>query len=92
MNIVRTSQFKRDYKRHENNRKEVALIKNTIALLVSGAPLPPEYLEHQLRFEYKGCTECHIRPDLLLIYERTAEKLVLYRLGSHSETLDKPKR
>lgn len=85
MKLVRTGQFKRDYKRYEKNEKDRTLIIATIALLLSGATLPQEYREHRLRFEYEGSTECHIRPNLLLVYERTAEKLVLYRIGSHQE-------
>mgnify|MGYP000993978477 FL=1 len=40
---------------------------------------------------YKGCMECHIEPDWLLVYEYRNDVLVLmlYRLGSHSELFKK---
>lgn len=42
---------------------------------------------HILIGQYKGCWECHIKPDFLLIWKQNDEKkiIVLYRLGSHSE-------
>jgi mRNA interferase YafQ len=32
------------------------------------------------------CRECHIKPDLLLIYKKAGrDQLILVRIGSHSE-------
>lgn len=46
-----------------------------------------KYRNHDLSGDYKGCRECHIEPDWLLIYEVVNDVLVLllYRVGSHSE-------
>ncbi|WP_428346784.1 type II toxin-antitoxin system YafQ family toxin [Moraxella nonliquefaciens] len=54
-------------------------------LLLSNKPLPPKYKDHDLIGNYKGFRECHIKPDLLLIYQKDDECLSLARLGSHSE-------
>ena len=58
-----------------------------INALASGAPLDPTYDNHLLHGEYAGCFECHIKGDLLLIYEFRAKvkEIVLIDIGSHSE-------
>lgn len=52
-------------------------------------PLDIKYNDHALKNDWDGFRDCHIRPDLVLIYrlssEDTVELLVLTRLGSHSE-------
>ena len=55
--------------------------------LASGEVLEAKYKDHDLTGSYKGCRECHIEPDWLLVYEifNNTLVLVLYRVGSHSE-------
>lgn len=49
-------------------------------------PLPPAYRDHQLGGDWDDCRECHVRPDLLLVYRKSdARVLQLVRLGSHAE-------
>jgi Bacterial toxin of type II toxin-antitoxin system, YafQ len=49
-------------------------------------PLPQRYFDHPLSGEWSGFRDCHIRPDLVLIYEKPdVHTLRLVRLGSHSE-------
>jgi hypothetical protein len=44
------------------------------------------YFDHALSGEWRDFRDCHIRPDLILIYRKPdAENLELVRLGSHSE-------
>lgn len=58
-----------------------------IDLLCSGNALPVKYRDHSLTGEYSGYRECHIRPDLLLIYkiEKKQIVLVLVDIGSHPQ-------
>ena len=60
---------------------------DVIDLLAHGQPLPAKYKDHALTGNYKGCRECHIQPDWLLIYEVEQEALFLYliRTGTHSD-------
>ena len=55
--------------------------------------LDPKYRNHNLINDktYKDCSECHIRPDWLLIYKYVDDKLVLvlFATGSHSELFSK---
>ena len=48
--------------------------------------LPASNSDHALSGDWAGYRECHLKPDLLLIYRKpNAEVLRLARLGSHSE-------
>ena len=44
-----------------------------------------KFRDHDLTGDFKGCRECHVEPDWLLIYEVIDEVLVLmlYRVGTH---------
>lgn len=45
------------------------------------------YKDHKLKGEYDGFRECHIEPDLLLIYKKEEKDLLLLclGLGTHSK-------
>jgi len=83
--IFRTSSFKRDYKKLTQKEKDE--LKEVIVKLANGQGLEPKYKDHKLIGDYLGCSECHIRPDLLLIYRIDNEilELALVRVGSHSK-------
>ena len=46
-----------------------------------------EYRPHKLQGKYKGCWECHINPDWLLVWEQDDRqlRLILVDTGSHSD-------
>lgn len=81
--------FKRDFKRESKGQHRATLDKALEPVLVALAtdqPLELRHRDHDLSGEWVGCRECHIKPDLLLIYKKEGDdKLVLARLGSHSE-------
>ncbi len=84
-NIVKTSLFKRDYKRvKKRNYPKIEFI-SILKLLVNDDSLPVRCRPHKLSGEYTGMWECHILPDWLLIYELQDGELVLRRTGSHSD-------
>lgn len=87
--IERTSRFKRDYKREAKGRHRAILDENLIAVLltlVADGPLPERYRDHALSGDWSGYRDCHIKPDLVLIYEKPdGDTLRLIRLDSHSE-------
>jgi mRNA interferase YafQ len=87
--IESTKRFQRDYKREKSGvlgKKLDVLLEETINLLAADIPLPPRYVDHQLLGEWKDHRDCHIRPDLILIYRKPDDVLLqLVRLGSHSE-------
>ncbi|MGX3044739.1 type II toxin-antitoxin system YafQ family toxin [Helicobacter sp. T3_23-1056] len=81
-----TSRFKKDYKKIAKQGK-AEIVDSVIEKLESGKILEAKYKDHALQGIYKGSRECHIEPDLLLIYKKHDDILVLtcLRVGSHSE-------
>lgn len=86
--IVRSKQFKRDYKKiAASGRYSIDDFLTVVELLIADKPLPEKYQDHPLKGEWLGYRECHIKPDWLLVYEKNHgdKKLILARTGSHSE-------
>lgn len=87
--IERSSLFKRDYKRKRKGQHRATLddvLVPVLAALSNDKPLEPRHRDHELSGDWKGYRECHVMPDLLLIYRKYgAELLRLARLGSHSQ-------
>lgn len=81
--IERTNAFKRDFKKHSD--LDASLI-DVLWRLANDEVLPVHYRDHALTGDWIDFRECHIHPDLLLIYRKVnANILQLVRLGSHSE-------
>ncbi|MGD0627994.1 MAG: type II toxin-antitoxin system YafQ family toxin [Terracidiphilus sp.] len=87
--ISRTSRFKKDYKRESKGPHRATLdaqLLAVVSLLAADHPLPESLRDHALTGEWADHRDCHIKPDLVLIYRvPDAERLELVRLGSHSE-------
>ena len=87
--IDRASAFKRDYKREAKGLHRATLdgdLKPILVALVTDQPLDTKCRDHDLSGDWAGYRECHIKPDLLLIYRKSdTDMLRLARLGSHSE-------
>ncbi len=87
--ISYTHSFKRDYRREKSGvlgKKLDTLLRDAVNLLAADEPLPARYADHPLAGEWNDHRDCHIRPDLVLIYRKPdADNLELIRLGSHSE-------
>lgn len=83
-NIFRTNSFKKDYKKLNSKDKE--LLKEIIIKLSKNEVLSLKYKDHKLIGNFNECRECHIKPDLLLIYRIHNDilELALTRVGSHS--------
>ena len=82
-----TSQFKKDVKLAKKQGKDIDKLFAIVDVLANGESLPAKYRDHELKGDYKGCRECHIEPDWLLIYEVDSGVLILVlnRVGSHAE-------
>lgn len=88
--IERAGLFKKDYKRvlkQPRHAKDIEkLLREALLLLLSDAELPPAMEDHPLSGDWNGYRDCHIKPDLLLIYKKIDDDILrLARLGSHSE-------
>lgn len=82
-----TNQYLKDLKRARKRNLDESKLNDIIRILVSGRELPPKNRDHNLINDYKGCRECHIAPDWLLVYRRdhTLQLLSLIRTGTHSD-------
>lgn len=82
-----TNQFKKDIRLAKKQGKNLDRLFEVVDTLANGEVLASKYRDHDLSGDYKGCRECHIEPDWLLIYEINNGLLILMlnRVGSHAE-------
>ena len=87
--IERTAQFKRDYKRETKGKYRNVLEADFLTIvkaLAHDQPLADRHRDHALTGEWQDHRDCHIRPDLVLIYRKPdADRLQLVRIGSHGK-------
>jgi mRNA interferase YafQ len=86
--------FKRDFKRELKTHGATLdpLLSDTLASLIFETPLPQKNRDHRLTGEWEGLRECHLKPDLLLVYaiikkDDDNDVMWLVRLGSHAELM-----
>ncbi len=77
--------FKKDFKKLVKNGFDDSVLNEVILTLRKKEPLPPQFQDHALKGKWKPFRECHINPDVLLVYRVKDNVLTLVRLGSHSE-------
>jgi mRNA interferase YafQ len=90
--IERATAFKRDYRRAKAISRYRDLDERLVAvleLLVNNRALPFRNRDHALFGNWSGYRDCHLWPDLLLIYAKPSpDVLRLVRLGSHSDLFE----
>lgn len=86
--IKYTAQFKRDYRRERKSGRYKRLDREMLVIiefLVTDKQLPRCHCDHALTGRWNDHRDCHIKPDLILIYRKPdINVLELVRLGSHS--------
>ena len=89
--IVPTKQFTRSLKKIKRSGMFKPFVEQSfnevVNSLAAGNSLPPSAVDHQLTGELSAYRECHIKGNLLLMYERHEDILVLalIDIGSHSQ-------
>lgn len=88
--LVQSTGFKRDLKRFVRNPIKLKLIFDCLDILMDNGyrGIPSQMKPHKLQGIYKDNWECHIQPDLLIIWfqiDEPAKEIRLIRVGSHSE-------
>ncbi|MEK7459712.1 MAG: type II toxin-antitoxin system YafQ family toxin [Patescibacteria group bacterium] len=82
-----TSSYKRSFKRYTRSGKfPLEKLTEVLNFLRGEKLLPNKYRDHQLKGKLVEFRECHIAPDILLIYKIEGNYLKLNNLGSHGET------
>jgi mRNA interferase YafQ len=84
-----STKFKKDFKKiQKKNPKDVKSVVDLLDILrESGVEgIPSTMKPHKLKGEYLGDWECHIKPDLLIIWFQveSPNEITLIRIGSHS--------
>jgi len=87
--LFKTNQFKRSYKKLKLTDNEDLAYIDIVYNLLCGIDLVDKYKDHQLKGNMKEFRECHIKPDLLLMYGIIDDVLELVNIGSHSEIFKK---
>ncbi len=86
LEIVYSSQFKKDFKKARKlPLPDLKIIFEVISILEQEATIDAKYKDHELIGNWSSFRECHIKPDLLLIYKRNSFELQLARIGTHSD-------
>lgn len=91
LKITQSNRFKKDLRRlAHSGRFDLKHFHTVVNQLAVGAELSARYKDHTLKGELKDFRECHLEPDLLLVYSKEAEilTLFLFRIGSHSELFE----
>lgn len=92
MKLRTSKQYSKDEKsvlRSPDGDSKHAELVIVLGYILKGGELPEKYKDHGLSGEWLGYRDCHVRPDLVLIYKRKevgkSVEVSLARLGSHSE-------
>lgn len=87
--LIILPRFKRDYKSTRQHPDfDIETLEYVFDLLISGDKLPSALREHRLSKsgkKWSGFTECHLGPDLLLIYRARRRAVILHRMGTHRQ-------
>ena len=87
--LEQTGQFKRDLKREAKGQHRALLASDFVGIvkqLANDVPLAEKHRDHALTGDWADHRDCHLKPDLVLIYRKPDDEVLqLVRLGSHSE-------
>ena len=94
--LIILQRFKRDYRTARKHAEfDAETLEYIFDALISGERLPSALREHRLgkrRDNWSGFTECHLGPDLLLIYRVRRRAVVMHRIGTHTQLFRAPRR
>lgn len=84
---IKTTRFEKDRKKALKQHKDFDLLEEVVLELIYERPLDAKYKDHPLSGPWKGCRDCHIQNDWVLIYriDEKAKTVTFERIGSHSE-------
>ncbi len=88
--VILLKKYKKSLKKiDKSGRNSKEKIEETVRALASGKKLPEKYKDHALTGNMSKYRECHIKGNLLLVYYKKDDilVLVLVDVGSHSEIL-----
>ena len=94
--LIILPRFKRDYRRARLHAEfDAETLEHVLDLLIDGTSLPKAFNEPLLAkrsVNWAGFTECHLGADLLLIYRLSVNRVVMHRIGRHSELFSRRRK
>lgn len=86
LKIEYSTQFKKDFKKIAKLPiPDVVEVGHVIKQIQLGEKLPEKYVDHSLSGNWQSYRDCHVKPDLVLIYKVDDTSLKLARIGTHAE-------
>ena len=85
MRLRRHRSFIKDFKRANLADAQFEKFIYFLGCLRDGRKLPPESKDHALLGQYRDCHELHLGGDMLLIYMKSQQELILLRIGTHAQ-------
>ena len=85
--IKHTTQFKKDYKRAKKQGRDITILVEVLEKLKKNESPEDHFNDHQLLGQFSGFRECHLKPDLILMYykDKKTKTITLTRMGNHSD-------
>ena len=86
LDIKQSKAFKKSYKKYRHDKVFLSELLAVLEILQVQGELPAKYCDHELKGNFKGIRECHIRPDDLLLYFIIEDEILkLVDIGSHAK-------
>jgi len=86
--LARTKRFKKSFRKLHLKDSDEAIYIDVVSKLLNGTPLDEKYKDHFLKGNPQQYKECHLKPDLLLIYRIYRGEVQLIDIGSHSDLFE----
>ncbi len=86
--LARTKRFKKSFKKLRLKDSDETIYIDIVSKLLNDIPLDEKYRDHLLKGNPQEYRECHLKPDLLLIYRICKDEVQLIDIGSHSELFE----
>jgi mRNA interferase YafQ len=83
--VRRSGQFRKDLRLAQRRGRDLAKLADILDILMASRSLPAACRDHPLKGDWRGCLDCHIEPDWLLIYRVTEDEIELVRTGTHAD-------
>jgi mRNA interferase YafQ len=86
--LARTKEFKKSFKKLHLKDNDEAIYIDIVSKLLNGIALDEKHKDHFLKGSPEQYKECHLKPNLLLIYRVYRDEVQLIDIGSHSELFE----
>jgi len=77
--------FRKDWKKLARETTQAQELEALLRMLAADVELPGKYRDHPLKGKKGNLRDCHLRPDVVVIYEKAGGELGMRRIGSHAE-------